>query len=248
MATRNPPPTDAAAARRAAAKGAAPKPAKAGRGGKPGAPGKGGKPARRGGATRRNATPVAKPKPWGLIAAGVALALVVGVIVAAPLLFGEDDPAVATTQVEGVMEFTDPPLTNNHVETPVTYPQTPPVGGDHSINPQRCDGQVYDEPVRNENAVHALEHGATWFTYRPDLPEEQVGQLEDMVQREPFRLMSPYPDLPAPIVASVWGKQITAETASDPRLRQFTEFNNVQRSSQEPGASCSYGTTETVAG
>ena len=56
--------------------------------------------------------------------------------------------------------------------------------------------------MRDENAVHSLEHGAVWITYQPDLPQEQIEKLSDLAQRNRFVLVSPYPDLPAAVVAS----------------------------------------------
>src|SRR5947209_2298435 len=56
-------------------------------------------------------------------------------------------------------------LGRNHVDKPVSYPMTPPVGGNHNPVWQNCNGNVYDKAIRDENAVHSLEHGAVWVTY-----------------------------------------------------------------------------------
>ena len=67
-------------------------------------------------------------------------------------------------------------LTQAHVEGPITYRQVPPVGGDH--NPVWANCGAYDEPVPSPNAVHSMEHGAVWITYRPSLAaDEQDAQL-----------------------------------------------------------------------
>ena len=76
------------------------------------------------------------------------------------------EPAVATpVAIPGVELFTG--LSRDHTTDPVEYEQSPPVGGAHDPSWQRC--LVYDAPIRNENAVHSLEHGAVWITYQPDL-------------------------------------------------------------------------------
>src|SRR5438093_3047791 len=59
-------------------------------------------------------------------------------------------------------------LPHNHARGPVAYSVTPPIGGDHSARWMNCG--VYSQPVPSERAVHNLEHGAVWITYRPDLP------------------------------------------------------------------------------
>jgi hypothetical protein len=106
-----------------------------------------------------------------------------------------------------------------HVQTPVSYSQTPPVGGDHAPLWQNCG--LYDTPIANENAVHSLEHGAVWITYRPDLPTEQVDSLRELAGRQTYVLVSRNPDLPTSLVASAWGRQLRLESAEDPRLKQF---------------------------
>ena len=171
---------------------------------------------------------------------GVAAAvLVLAGIVAATVLAGRDggDQATVNTEPGGVQTFSG--LTQNHVQTPVRYAQTPPVGGDHDQVWQNCGS--YDGPIRNENAVHSQEHGAVWLTYRPDLTANQIERLRGFAERD-FVLVSPYPDLPAPVVASAWGKQLRMDSADDPRLEQFVGAFRQGPQTPEPGAPCSSGT------
>ncbi|WP_084709295.1 DUF3105 domain-containing protein [Rubrobacter aplysinae] len=131
-----------------------------------------------------------------------------------------------------------------HTEENVDYEQTPPAGGEHNPAWQNCG--VYEEPVRNETAVHSLEHGAVWITYRPDLSEGQVQQLEDLAQGESYVLVSPMQDLPSPIVVSAWGQQLQVEEASDERIQQFKSAFLQGPQTPEPGAACSGGVGEPV--
>ena len=105
----------------------------------------------------------------------VALALIVGATLAA--CGGDDDDAASGDEIEGVETYDG--LTNGHTTGPVDYPQSPPVGGDHDPVWQNCG--VYRDPVRNENAVHSLEHGAVWISYAEDLPEADIAALEALV-------------------------------------------------------------------
>jgi hypothetical protein len=93
----------------------------------------------------------------------------------------------ATTKKGGSEEETNSPSTAvksfhnvdyDNVKGSVDYMQSPPVGGDHASIWQNCG--FYSEPVRNETAVHSMEHGAVWITYRPGLPTEQVDKLREL--------------------------------------------------------------------
>ncbi len=131
-----------------------------------------------------------------------------------------------------------------HLEGPLGYPQTPPVGGDRAPIWQNCG--FYDTRVPNETAVHTLEHGAVWITYRPGLPEEQVESLRQLATDLDYTLVSPLPDLPAPVVASAWGHQLRLDSTDDPRLDQFVRAFSGGRQAPEPGGPCSggFGTPE----
>lgn len=142
-------------------------------------------------------------------------------------------------------------LGNEHVDAPVDYAVVPPVGGPHA--PVWLNVGVYTQPVPSERAVHALEHGAVWITYRPDLPDADVAALAAFVEQqvpipEPsvapnqanrYVLMSPWADdeLPSPVVISAWGYQLRVERPDDPRLQQFVDtFRNSAQYSPEYGS------------
>lgn len=141
----------------------------------------------------------------------------------------------------GVEEFE---AEQGHVDRPVDYAQTPPAGGEH--NPVWQNAAFYEEPVRSENAVHTMEHGAVWITYSPDLPQEGKDRIRELVEARDCLVASPYPDLPgdSPVVASAWGKQLAMESADDPALEQFVQSYHRGPQTPESGATCTGGTAE----
>ena len=139
---------------------------------------------------------------------------------------------------EGVKSFEVGPG-GMHTEGDVDYAHCPPVGGEHNPVWQNCG--FYDEPVTDELAVHSLEHGAVWITCSPDLPQEQVAQVRDLANNQTHILVSPYPDLPSPVVASAWGKQVSLESADDPDLELFVRAYQQGPQTPEHGAPCHGG-------
>ena len=125
-----------------------------------------------------------------------------------------------------------------HSAEPVQYSEVPPVGGAHDATWQNCG--FYDQPVRSENAVHSLEHGAVWITYRPDLPQDQIDQLREKAEQS-YVLVSPYEGLPAPVVASSWNHQVQLDGAGDERLDQFIRRFRQGPDTPERGAACTGG-------
>ncbi|GAA4911111.1 uncharacterized protein DUF3105 [Stackebrandtia albiflava] len=201
---------------------------------------------------KKGRKPVAAPKkslPWGMILTVSALVLVVGALIAIPVLtLPEQSVTDPDVTIEGSVDYfeegADWVTQRDHVEGSVQYALTPPAGGNHNVAWQLCTGVVYDEQIPNEHAVHSLEHGAIWITYQPDLPAEQVERLAGKTTGQDYTFMSPYPDQPAPVILTAWGYQLQLESANDERIDQFIAKYRLT-ASQEPNATCSRGVTAT---
>lgn len=186
-----------------------------------------------------------RPGRRALVVAAVVAALVVGLAAAVPLaapLWWSEDGRVTSgpgggsrVALHGVVTYDD--LRTDHVDGDVDYEHSPPPGGPHADVWLACG--VYDEPVRDENMVHSLEHGTVWVTHLPGLPAEDVERLAVQLPQE--GVLSPYPGQGAPVVVTVWGRQLELEGADDPRLPLFLGTYGDGRTSPEPLASCQDG-------
>jgi hypothetical protein len=143
----------------------------------------------------------------------------------------------------GVVEVPEQEAT--HVLEDVDYGTLlPPSGGAHDPVWQDCG--FYDAPVRNENAVHSLEHGAVWIAYSESLPDDDVSDLRDLTDEHSYLLVSPYPELSGPLVATAWGVQLELDGVDDERLDVFIARYLQGPQTPEPGAACSDGTAATI--
>ena len=119
---------------------------------------------------------------------------------------------------EGIEVY--PATTNRSVKVPIEYDRQPPTNGDHAPIWLNCG--FYEKPVQNRFAVHSMDHGVVWITYRPDLPSGQVDELRSYGE-ENYVIVSPYPGQDAPVIATSWRVQLGLDGAGDPRLRKFVE-------------------------
>ncbi|MGY1705035.1 DUF3105 domain-containing protein [Geodermatophilus sp. SYSU D00697] len=196
----------------------------------------------RGGRTRPPVTNVVSPqRPWGLIAAAVAVVVfAAAVITYAVVQVNEADAARVDSvdEIAGVQTF-DYAAGQEHVTTPVQYEQSPPVGGPHDGEWADCTGTVYDVDIRHENAVHSMEHGAVWIAYNPDeVSGADVETLAD-VASESGRMLSPYAGLDSPVSLQSWNHQLKVDSVDDPRIEQFADFLTFNPDFYpEVGASC----------
>lgn len=194
--------------------------------------------------------PPRKSRALPVVVAVVLAIVVLSVAVLVPVLLtrGDDDVAVArsdpdgsgvdTSNLSAVQEFEG--LTNQHLALGESkdYPQSPSVGGDHA--PVWLECGVYDEPVPEVNVVHDLEHGTTWLTYREDLVDEDgVDELAGVLP--PNGILSPYPEQDAPVVITVWGRQLELTGPEDPRIKLFITKFAAGDTAPEPFASCHGG-------
>jgi hypothetical protein len=182
-------------------------------------------------------------RPWGLIAAALAVVLFAVAAIGYAVFKANESEADEITdpdQIAGIQTY-DYEAGQSHVTDPVEYSESPPVGGEHAPPPDwaDCTGTVYDVDIRHENAVHSLEHGAVWITYNPDeIDASGIETLEALVDRS-GRMLSPYEGLDAPISVQSWNHQLKVDSPSDPRLKQFADFFTYNGDFYpEPGASC----------
>jgi len=177
---------------------------------------------------------------WVWIAGGgfVMILLVMGLF-----YLGYQGQAIANSGIEGLVIFPDPG--RGHQDGDIEYASLTPTGGIHNPNWLNCG--IFDEPVRRENVLHSMEHGAVWLAYQPELPAEQIELLKSTVNRErsrrgePLIILSPVPSLEYPIVATAWRVQLDLEDATDERLQTFLDRYQRGPFTPEPGASCTFG-------
>lgn len=200
--------------------------------------------------------------PWGMIAGIVIVALFAGIVFGYAFVRQQQnaDRAAALAPFTPSPQNQDPSLAipgivtaqfggGLHVtpEQQVAYTYSPPIGGPHDFAWAACNGVVYDVPVRSENIVHSLEHGAVWIAYNPDLlSEDAIEKLADKVDGSPYTLMSPYPGLDQPISLQSWGHQLKLSDPDDIRIDQFIQaLRRNPYTHPEVGASCqALGPTE----
>jgi hypothetical protein len=193
--------------------------------------------------------------PWGLVAAITVVVLFAGFIFGYAFLRSQEKEAAAaavapftptpekqdpSTTIPGVQVV--PYKGGQHIDpnVQVAYTHSPPMGGSHDYSWAACNGVVYPNPVRTENMVHSMEHGAVWIAYNPDqVTGDALTTLKQKVENQPYMLMSPYPGLDQPISLQSWAHQLKLGDASDPRVDQFIAALRLnQYTYPEPGASC----------
>jgi len=112
--------------------------------------------------------------------------------------------------------------------TPIHYIETPPSSGDHRPEWGRWGEYSFLPPQR---WLHNLEHGGVALLYDPCLDAALVEALRAFARARPdddggpFRwVLTPYPGLPAPVMAVAWQWTWLAQCLSDERLAELESF------------------------
>ena len=120
--------------------------------------------------------------------------------------------------------------------TAIEYPTNPPSGGNHWG--MWAAYKKYTSPVPREMYVHDLEHGAVVIAYRcttgcPELVAA-LGEIYDGVSLDPLcvqsggtarAVLTPDPELDAPIGAATWGATYVATCLDPESLSEFLADN-----------------------
>lgn len=185
----------------------------------------------------------AKQRKWNILLYGgfglLAVAIITAVAIAITSSIQANNAATeaAKKPIGGVKTYSN--LSRNHVQTAVTYPQQPGVGGDHAPAWTNCG--VYTVPVNEQRAVHSLEHGAVWISYKPGLPPGEVATLTSLAKGKPYVLLSPNPNQTEPLTATAWGTQLAVTDTGDSRIPAFISAYSQGPQTPEPGAGCTGG-------
>jgi hypothetical protein len=137
---------------------------------------------------------------------------------------------------EGIEVY--PATTNKTVKGPIEYDRQPPTNGDHAPIWQNCG--FYGKPIQDRYAVHSMDHGVVWITYRPDLSADQVDELRPYGE-EDYVIVSLYPGQDAPVIATSWRVQLELNGAGDPRLRKFVDQFRISEIAPLSGNRCVSG-------
>ncbi|MFD2399946.1 DUF3105 domain-containing protein [Prauserella oleivorans] len=193
-----------------------------------------------------------KPKPWGTIAAAVAILALAGVVFGYAMvkLSAKNDRVEAlaawtpsednrdpSTKIAGVVTKDYPSRDHIKATQRVAYDLNPAFGGAHDGAWAECRGTVYSTPVRTENLVHSLEHGAVWVAYNPDdVYGDALDLLKQQVSGRQYTLLSPHPGLEEAVSLQAWGRQLKVGGVGDARIEQFIQALAGNRyTAPEPG-------------
>ncbi len=139
--------------------------------------------------------------------------------------------------IAGVLTYPDRTEYHDHVKQ-IKEPEgnLPPVFGEHFSAWQNCG--IYIEPVNLGNALHSMEHGAVWITYRPNLDLAKVKSLQDFARGHSYVLMTPYAKQTNDVVLTAWGVQLAIDSFPDERVAKFIAYYEEGPQNPEPGAPC----------
>jgi hypothetical protein len=178
----------------------------------------------------RSAAAVKKPKPWGTVGIIVALVALAAVVFGYAYVKISDANAWKPTEsnqdpsddISGIVKVKYDQGQHITATQRVAYDHSPPFGGPHDQIWASCEGMVYPNPVRTENMVHMLEHGAVWIAYNPDTVKgADLDVLKGKVSGQDFIALSPYPGLDKPFSLQSWGHQLKLDNVNDERVDEF---------------------------
>jgi Protein of unknown function (DUF3105) len=183
--------------------------------------------------------------PWGLIIVAVVIVLLAAAVIGYAVHQGSVKKASADpNKIRGIVHKTF--SSGDHKTGVISYTESPPFGGPHAPVWADCTGTVYPSQIANENAVHDLEHGAVWITYKPGLPSDQLDVLTKLVSGKQYMLLTPYEGLKTNVSLQAWGYQLFVDSPNDSRVKTFIKDLRLnQKNTPELGASCTNATFKT---
>lgn len=111
----------------------------------------------------------------------------------------------------------------NHVSsgTSVTYQTNPPTSGAHLSQPGNWG--VYTREIDDKVAVHNIEHGGIWISYK-DISDEDVSILKQIgKQNSQSTVVSPRSGNDSRIVVASWGRMMKMEVVDKVLIQKYID-------------------------
>lgn len=132
------------------------------------------------------------------------------------------DAAVKSASLEGkVQEF--PSEGQDHVSngTAVSYKTNPPTSGTHYVVPEPWG--VYDREIPDGAAVHGLEHGGIWISYK-DISDDEKKILEKIGKDNSGSvIVSPRSADDTKIAVASWGRYMKMNSADAALIQKYID-------------------------
>lgn len=163
------------------------------------------------------------------------------VVVLAIVIIGFAVPALTSSKdkpAQGPRPGTEhKELGDKHVAGLSTRPNTKleiDTSGDHDQQP--LPWQVYTQEVPDANAIHNLEHGGIYISYRPDLPADQVAKINGLFSKPYSRknfspikaIVAPRSANSAPIIMSSWTRSMKLDKYDEEKIVEYYLRNHGQ--------------------
>ncbi len=110
------------------------------------------------------------------------------------------------------------------------YNSNPPTSGPHYTEPAKWG--VYSTPLQDEQAIHNLEHGGIWISYK-GIDDQTKAQLETIAKANSGTvIMSPREGDEAKIVLASWTRMEKLDSYDEAKILEFIRSN--KNKSPEP--------------
>ncbi len=137
----------------------------------------------------------------------------------------------------------DPKSGRQHIDLGIKgsgYTSNPPTSGPHynaaGFGPLEC--KAYDNEVADEGAIHNLEHGGIWITYKDKSNLELKSQLEDIGKNNTKIVVSPRALNDSNIAVAAWSRLLKLETFDKNQIEDFIKLYKNSPVAPEPLAGC----------
>ncbi len=181
--------------------------------------------------------PGSRPRRTMIIAAVAVIVVAIISVGFGVLTFNQSRPLPQATPTLSLLGETVPMGPATHVTAASALeitPGQPPAGGPHFAAPLRAG--IATAPVEDGNAIHSLEHGMIWISYRADLiAAPDLDTLRAVAQAHPNDvLLTPRPQNAGPASVVSWGRRLAL---ASPIARQTVEdfIKTNLNNSPEPG-------------